>query len=77
MQHMTTDGADQAIVRSTVDLAHSLGMRVVAEGVEDRVTWNLLAALKCDIAQGYYLSRPMPAQELEHWLSDKKEAVAL
>jgi EAL domain-containing protein (putative c-di-GMP-specific phosphodiesterase class I) len=76
VQHVTTDRADQAIVRSTVNMAHSLGMHVVAEGVEDRATWNLLAALVCDIAQGYYLSRPVPAQELERWLAERKEAVA-
>jgi EAL domain-containing protein (putative c-di-GMP-specific phosphodiesterase class I) len=76
VQHMTTDVADQAIVRSTVNLAHSLGMYVVAEGVEDQATWNLLATLGCDIAQGYYLSRPIPSQDLERWLSERKEAVA-
>ena len=76
VQHLTTDGADQAIVRSTVNMAHSMGMQVVAEGVEDQATWDLLAALKCDIAQGYYLSRPIPAQDLECWLEERKEAAA-
>jgi len=73
VQHMTTDRADQAIVRSTVNMAHSLGIRVVAEGVEDQVAWNLLKTFGCDIAQGYYLSRPVPAQDLERWLSERKE----
>jgi len=74
VQHLTTDQADQAIVRSTVNMAHSLGIRVVAEGVEDLATWDALAALKCDIAQGYFLSRPVPAWDLEHWLHAREEA---
>ncbi len=56
---------DFAIVRSTVELAHQLGLRVVAEGVEDRATWDLLVALQCDAAQGYYMSRPLPAADLD------------
>lgn len=76
VQHLATDGVDQAIVQSTVTMAHSLGMRVVAEGVEDQATWNLLATLGCDSAQGYYLSRPLSARELQRWLADRKEAVA-
>jgi len=76
VQHLMTDGADQAIVRSTVNMAHSLGMSVVAEGVEDQATWDLLETLRCDIAQGYFLSRPLPSQELEHWLGERKEAAA-
>ena len=74
VQHMTTEQADQAIVRSTVNMAHSLGIRVVAEGVEDQATWNLLKTFGCDIVQGYYLSRPIPAQDLERWLGERKEA---
>jgi len=76
VQHLTTDRTDQAIVRSTVNMAHNLGMYVIAEGVEDRATWDLLATLGCDIVQGYYLSRPVPAQDLERWLSERKEAAA-
>ncbi|HET8912375.1 MAG TPA: EAL domain-containing protein, partial [Ktedonobacteraceae bacterium] len=75
VQHLTTDEMDQAIVRSTIDMAHSMGMCVVAEGVEDQMTWDLLASLTCDIAQGYYLSRPIPARDLEHWLDERKEMV--
>ncbi len=74
MQHLTEDWADQAIVRSTANLAHSLSICVVAEGVEDQATWDLLAALGCDIAQGYYLSRPVPAQDLERWLDERRIA---
>ncbi|MBI3301707.1 MAG: EAL domain-containing protein [Deltaproteobacteria bacterium] len=67
---MTADDNDAAIVRSTIDLGHNLGLAVVAEGVENQATWDLLAALGCDFAQGYYLSRPVPAVELTHWLRE-------
>ena len=53
-----------ALVRSTIDLAHALGLRVVAEGVEDLASLDLLADLRCDHAQGYLISRPMPAEEI-------------
>jgi diguanylate cyclase (GGDEF)-like protein len=66
---MPTDPADAAIVRSTVELGRNLGLRLVAEGVEDRQTWDLLTAIGCDVAQGYYLGRPMPAADLIIWLS--------
>ena len=61
---MEVDATDEVIVRSTVDLAHALGLRVVAEGVETRRTWDRLAALGCDEAQGYWLGRPGPAEEV-------------
>jgi diguanylate cyclase (GGDEF)-like protein len=64
----TADPAAGAIVRATVDLAHTLGLRVVAEGIEDAHSWQLLEALGCDVAQGYLLARPMPADELTTWL---------
>jgi EAL domain-containing protein (putative c-di-GMP-specific phosphodiesterase class I) len=67
---MTTSAADATIVRSTVNLAHSFGMRVVAEGVEDQATLDLLTTLRCDLAQGYYISRPLPAEDFERWLGD-------
>ncbi len=76
VRSLPTDLADQAIVRSTVSMAHSLGMHVVAEGIEDQATWDLLASLKCDIAQGYYLSRPLPASDLVSWLESRKEEIA-
>ena len=68
VQHMATNHADATIVRSTIALAHHLGLQVVAEGVEDKATWDLLAEFGCDIIQGYYLSRPVPATEFEQWL---------
>ena len=62
--NMTGDADDAAIVRSTIELAHNLGLQLVAEGVEDQETLELLAALGCDLAQGYHLARPIPADEL-------------
>jgi predicted signal transduction protein with EAL and GGDEF domain len=66
---MRDDASDQAIVRSTIDLAHNLGLRVVAEGVEDAATWQLLTQLGCDEAQGYHLGRPAPPTALATWLA--------
>ncbi|UUX96918.1 putative bifunctional diguanylate cyclase/phosphodiesterase [Aquabacterium sp. J223] len=65
---MTRDPADRKIVRSTIDLAHNLGLSVVAEGVEDRATWDLLHELGCDEGQGYHIARPMPEEEFAGWL---------
>jgi diguanylate cyclase (GGDEF)-like protein len=73
---MTADDANTKIVRSIVDLGHNLGLRVVAEGVEDRITWDALAALGCDIAQGYYLSRPLPGPQLTSWLLTQTRTAA-
>jgi EAL domain-containing protein (putative c-di-GMP-specific phosphodiesterase class I) len=64
---------DEIIVRSTVELAHSLGLEVVAEGVEKRAVMERLAELGCDLAQGFYLGRPVPPEELAIWL-DKHPA---
>lgn len=61
-------GRNAAIVRSTIDLAHALGLRLVAEGVEDEPSLDLLRRLGCDAAQGYHLSRPRPANEMTGWL---------
>ncbi len=62
---MCTDPVDAAIVQATIQLAHSIGIRVVAEGIEDQVTWSSLVANKCELVQGYALSRPLPALDLE------------
>jgi len=66
--NMTTDGDDATIVASTIGLGHSLGLRFVAEGVEDERTWQALEALNCDSAQGFYVSHALPADELARWL---------
>jgi len=60
---------DAVIVRSIIDLAHNLGVRVVAEGVEDRATMDLLNEYGCDEAQGYYFSRPLRGEDLLKWLA--------
>jgi predicted signal transduction protein with EAL and GGDEF domain len=57
------------IVRATTELGRNLGLRVVAEGVETRTAWDQLVAMRCDVAQGYYLSRPIPAQEITRWMA--------
>ena len=59
------------IVRCTVDLAHSLGLRVVAEGVEDAVTYALVTQLGCDEAQGFHLSPALRGRDLTSWLSQQ------
>jgi diguanylate cyclase (GGDEF)-like protein len=66
---MAEDADDAAIVRSMIELAGALGLRVVAEGVEDERTWRLLHAAGCDVAQGWFYARPMPAEELATWLA--------
>jgi diguanylate cyclase (GGDEF)-like protein len=72
--NMDTDENDAAIVRSTIDLARNLGLNVVAEGVENEATWQTLAALGCDFAQGNYLTRPLPAPELNAWFERRPES---
>ncbi|MFD2092014.1 putative bifunctional diguanylate cyclase/phosphodiesterase [Blastococcus deserti] len=71
---LTEDGEDVAIVRTIVDLGRHLGLQVVAEGVEERSTWELLASMGCDLAQGWYLGRPMPIGELVPWLRTRERA---
>jgi diguanylate cyclase (GGDEF)-like protein len=65
---MTSNSNDAVIVRSTIELGHNLGLRLVAEGVEDAETWTMLKALGCDVVQGYHLSRPLPADQVESWM---------
>jgi len=60
VMQMHRDPAARKIVRSTVDLAHNLGLAVVAKGIEDRAAWNTLRAMGCDEGQGYYIAKPMP-----------------
>jgi EAL domain-containing protein (putative c-di-GMP-specific phosphodiesterase class I) len=66
---MTGDPDSAKIVRSTIDLAHGLGLKVVAEGVEDRDTLERLADYRCDEAQGYYIARPMAPDRFALWLA--------
>lgn len=74
VQHMADDRSDLAIVRSTIDLAHNLGLRVVAEGVEDEPTHQLLRRFGCDRAQGYLFSRPVSGGDLTEWLLARIDA---
>ncbi len=66
--HMEKGSDDAIIVRSTIDLAHNMGLTVVAEGVENLATYDMLKAMGCDFLQGYYISRPLPAEELSQWI---------
>jgi diguanylate cyclase len=68
VKRMRSEGTVNAIVRATIRLAHDLGMRVVAEGVEDDETWETLTQLGCELIQGYALSRPLPPDEVEAFL---------
>jgi EAL domain-containing protein (putative c-di-GMP-specific phosphodiesterase class I) len=65
---MSTSDGDRTIVQASIDLAHKFGKRVVAEGVEDTTTLRLLEEMGCDQAQGYLISRPLPAEHLARWL---------
>jgi diguanylate cyclase len=67
---------DAALVRGLVNIGHALGLEVVAEGVETREAWNVLGDWGCDLAQGFYVAGPRPADELVDWLSDSWPAVA-
>ena len=64
---------DAAIVRSIVDLGHHLGLQVVAEGVEDFPAWDFLMQSRCDMVQGYYVSRPLPADAFEAFAREYPE----
>jgi EAL domain-containing protein (putative c-di-GMP-specific phosphodiesterase class I) len=66
---MHTNDDDAIIVRSTIDLAHNLGLTVTAEGVEREDAFTVLNVLGCDLAQGHYISPALPVRELEEWLS--------
>jgi diguanylate cyclase (GGDEF)-like protein/PAS domain S-box-containing protein len=68
VRDMSTSKDSLAIVRSTIDLAHDLGLKVVAEGVETQENWDQLAALGCGSAQGYFIAKPMPAGEFQNWV---------
>ncbi|MGV8967670.1 MAG: putative bifunctional diguanylate cyclase/phosphodiesterase [Cellulomonas sp.] len=70
---MADDARAAALVASTIDLAHSLDLRMVAEGVENAAVLAQLTRLGCDQAQGYYMSRPLPAAGLDRWLLTKEQ----
>jgi len=68
--------SNQAIVRTTIELGHSLGLKVVAEGIETPEVWSGLLRLGCDFAQGYYVSRPMPVGAVSGWARTQREQLA-
>jgi diguanylate cyclase (GGDEF)-like protein/PAS domain S-box-containing protein len=74
--HAMLSSKDSAvIVRSTIDLAHDLGCKVVAEGVETQAEWDQLAGFGCDIAQGYFIAKPMPPEEFQNWIAQFRAPV--
>jgi EAL domain-containing protein (putative c-di-GMP-specific phosphodiesterase class I) len=72
--NMATDKDDATIVRSTIDLGHNMGLKVVAEGVENEAAWHMLKTWGCDLAQGYYVSAALPPGELVQWLGQLQRA---
>jgi EAL domain-containing protein (putative c-di-GMP-specific phosphodiesterase class I) len=76
VRDIETDPDDQLIVKATIDLAHTLGMTVIAEGVETAKGYELLRKMKCDYVQGYYISRPIEANQIPGWYGDAVEKSA-
>ena len=70
VMNMEADVDDAKIVRSTIDLGHNMGLRVVAEGIESEIVWNLLTNMGCNQGQGYFMSRPIPAEQLPQWMGN-------
>jgi EAL domain-containing protein (putative c-di-GMP-specific phosphodiesterase class I) len=68
VDRMTKDHGSAEIVKLIIQLGHSLGMTVTAEGVENRPTWEALSALHCDAAQGYFVARPMVGEAIASWM---------
>ena len=74
VMRMTEDAGDEAVVHSTIDLGRNLGLKVVAEGVESEEVWEQLTEFGCDIAQGFFLSRPVPGDDLATWLKARAKS---
>jgi EAL domain-containing protein (putative c-di-GMP-specific phosphodiesterase class I) len=74
---MAGNRADASIVQSVVQLGHNLGLQVVAEGVENRRTLDMLRAMSCNLAQGFFLSKPLAAAELTEWLKGPKQRLSV
>lgn len=70
VMEMDKNKNDDVIVRSTIDLGHNLGLKVIAEGVENQESWNRLKEMGCDSAQGYFMSRPIPADQFMQWIKE-------
>ncbi|HCF99122.1 MAG TPA: hypothetical protein DEV93_01095 [Chloroflexi bacterium] len=76
VMEMSGNSEDALIVRYIIDLGHNLGLRVVAEGVEDDETWNMLEAMGCDVVQGFFVSRPLNLSDLSFWMSKRQSEAA-
>ncbi|HRE15747.1 MAG TPA: EAL domain-containing protein, partial [Rhodocyclaceae bacterium] len=74
VRDMLTNEQDAIIVRSIIGLAHNLGHKVVAEGVENAATQAMLRGMACDVMQGFHLCRPMPWEDIEAWLQARRKA---
>ena len=77
MQNVATNESDQIIVRSTLELAHNLGLSVVAEGIEDETALTWLKSLNCEFAQGYFISKPLPADVFTKWMDSSPYKINL
>jgi len=69
---MSTNRESASIVRSVLDLGRNLGLHVVAEGVEDQATEELLRSMDCDLIQGYHISKPLPSPAIDAWLRNAR-----
>jgi diguanylate cyclase (GGDEF)-like protein len=76
VMNLDRSASNLAIMRTTIELGHSLGLKVVAEGIETPEVWATLLRLGCDVAQGYYISRPMPAAAVAPWLLAQRAQLA-
>ncbi len=76
VMNVDSSASNVAIVQATTELAHSLGLKVVAEGVETPEVWNALLRLGCDLVQGYFISRPMPATAVVQWTLAQRASLA-
>jgi EAL domain-containing protein (putative c-di-GMP-specific phosphodiesterase class I) len=77
IRRMQRDNDSAAIVHSTIDLAHSQRLLVIAEGLENEQTFSHLAAMDCDQVQGYCISRPLPAEQFAHWCVERAGSSAV
>ena len=77
VQYMLENAMDQHIVKSIIHLADGFNLDVVAEGIEDKESYEYLRQTGCDIAQGYYIAKPMPREEFIHWATDNRETLQI
>ena len=74
MQHLHEDEDDRIIVRSTIELAHNMGLSVVSEGIEDDFALRWLAKHGCELGQGYFISRPKPTKDFTAWMKEQSSS---